>query len=176
MIVRVDAPDIEPRFENFLFIDMPKRRRVSQRNQATLVRASDSSGPPHNLYLWAILNSPIASAYVASRTMRRDNYESYFGEVPLPLTTDAAVQEIVRAAEHYRRIASTRAAVVVQQKTISRSRAPLFELPVEGTSGATESDVRKASLALDAAVLRMSRSARLAQNRKTPQTSQVSAE
>lgn len=104
------------------------------------------------LYLWAILNSPIASAYVASQTMRRHNYESFVGDVPLPRATNAAIQEIVRLAESYRRIALARAELVGQQETI---KPWLFDRTVEAPAGPTESDVREALLALDAAVLRL---------------------
>ena len=84
--------------------------------------------------------------------MRRHNYESFVGDVPLPRATNAAIQEIVRLAESYRRIALTRAELVSQQETIKPS---LFERSVEAPTGPTESEVREALLALDAAVLRL---------------------
>ena len=105
------------------------------------------------LYLWAILNSPVASAFVASQTMRRHNYESFLGEIPLPQGNDTAIQEITRLAEDYREIASARAELAIQLEM--KPHRPLFEQSVNDPTGPTDSEVCQALITLDAAVLRL---------------------
>lgn len=107
------------------------------------------------LYLWAVLNSPVASAFVASSTMRKHNYEGILGEVPMPRADASVIESIASMASHYRELALTRVQTVEKLEHAKRGRSPLFEQPERIPSGATESEVQEALLALDAAVLRL---------------------
>ena len=106
------------------------------------------------LYLWAVLNSPIANAFVASRTMRKHNYEGIIGDIPLPPERSTPMAEIVSAAREYRQLASTRDAEAAKNKKAASSHSPLFDNVVETVQVTPELAVREALLRLDAAVLR----------------------
>lgn len=106
------------------------------------------------LYLWAVLNSPIANAFVASRTMRKHNYEGILGDVPLPLVNQRVIDEVVAAARAYRVLATRRDAEVVADMKASATRSNLFATASPEVPVSPESAVRDALLALDAAVLR----------------------
>jgi hypothetical protein len=85
------------------------------------------------IHLWAILNSPIANAFVYTHLGKRDIIAGTLKKMPLPkLSSDQAAQ-IERAALHYYSIASD---------------GPLFN------NSATPEGIREALLAMDAAVLR----------------------
>jgi hypothetical protein len=142
-----------------VLINMGRTARSPWRIKATL----DEAGRPFKnnfavirpaknasaLYLWAVLNSPIASAFVASRTMRKHNYEGLLGDIPLPRVSDEAVNSILVAAKHYRQIALTRAQFAQQV-----SEADLFKPSAKSSQAPTEEDVREALLLLDSVVLR----------------------
>lgn len=121
------------------------------KNNFAIIRPTGSV--EHALYLWAVLNSPIASAYVASRTMRKHNYEGILGDVPLPLSNQRSINDVVSAARTYRDLASKRDAEVANAEEASASRGNMFETPVPEVSVTPESAVRNALLNLDAAVL-----------------------
>lgn len=106
------------------------------------------------LYLWAVLNSPIANAFVASRTMRKHNYEGIIGDIPLPPERSNAMAEIVSAAREYRQLASARDAEAARNKKAVSSHSPLFDNSVETVQVTPETAVREVLLRLDAAVLR----------------------
>jgi hypothetical protein len=106
------------------------------------------------LFLWAVLNSPLANAFVASRTMRKHNYEGILGDIPIPPAGTRWYGEVVEAATAYRDVATKRNAdLAKQQKTIA-GHAPLFDPPEPDSPVAPEIAVRDALLRLDAAVLR----------------------
>lgn len=105
------------------------------------------------LYLWAVLNSPIASAFVASRTMRKHNYEGIIGDIPLP-PERSNMAEVVAAAIEYRQLAGIRDAEAAKEATAASSHSPLFDNGVEAVQVTPEVAVREALLRLDAAILR----------------------
>lgn len=100
------------------------------------------------LYFWAVLNSPLANAFVASRTMRKHNYEGILGDIPLPKNYIHSYNEIVQAASTYRDIAVKREVELVRQKDSS-----LFDEAEPETPAIPESLVCEALLHLDVAVV-----------------------
>jgi len=108
-----------------------------------------------SLYLWAILNSPIASAYAASRTTRRHNLEGILRGVPIPRAGEQDIGQVQRAAQSYRDLAARRASSVQKEATSGRRRTPLFDGPSFTPSGPSEKEVTDALLAMDAAVLKL---------------------
>ncbi|MCP4589936.1 MAG: N-6 DNA methylase [bacterium] len=101
-------------------------------NTYTTVRPRED-GPPV-LFLWALLNSPLANAYVHCNTFRRHIYDTMVAAIPLPQRWRSCVGSVVKAAESY------------------------LEL-VQGSEGfalgaPNESAVREALLRLDAEVMR----------------------
>jgi hypothetical protein len=106
------------------------------------------------LFLWAIMNSPLANAYVASRTMRKHNYEGILSEIPLPIEEGQWFTEIVEAARVYRRLASARATGISRRNAMDANHSPLFDGPKSAESITSENEVREALLQLDATILR----------------------
>jgi hypothetical protein len=85
-------------------------------------------------FLWAILNSPLANAYVYCNALKRHIYDSLIQSLPLPISWQDHVSPVVAAADAYLRLV----------------RGPDgFEL-----QGADGSAVCEALLAMDAAVMR----------------------
>lgn len=58
-------------------------------------------GGPPAVFLWALLNSPVANAFAYCNTMQKHNYDSLIGEMPLPLRWREHVDAIVKAADRY---------------------------------------------------------------------------
>jgi hypothetical protein len=58
-------------------------------------------GGPAITFLWALLNSPVANAYVHCHTFRRDIYVSVLASFPLPVHWQAHVASVVSAANAY---------------------------------------------------------------------------
>jgi hypothetical protein len=108
-----------------------------------------------SLYLWAILNSPIASAYAASRTTRRHNLEGILRGVPIPRAGEQDIGQVQRAAQFYRDLAARRASSIQKEATSGRRCTPLFDGPPFTPSGPSEKEVRDALLAMDASVLKL---------------------
>ncbi len=129
-------PDGRPVKNNFLTI-RPKSSEVSA------------------LVLWAILNSPVSNAFIASDTMKRDNADGAIADIPVPKFDAQNVRTVTRLADAYRVLASQRAATVARQRDASRHRGTLFEQRKSVSAGPSESEVREALLALDAEVLRL---------------------
>ena len=89
---------------------------------------------PEVTFLWALLNSPMANAYVHCHTFRRDIYVSLLKSFPLPARWQDHVARVVAAAEAYLKVV----------------REPEgFELRIEPNSAACE-----ALLNMDATVMR----------------------
>ncbi|MCW5776141.1 MAG: N-6 DNA methylase [Phycisphaeraceae bacterium] len=122
------------------------------KNNFAIIRPAGTG--EHALYLWAVLNSPIANAFVASRTMRKHNYEGILGDVPMPLPNQRITDDLVSAASAYRELARKRDAELATHKSAAATRATLFTEPEPEVSVTPESAVRDALLKLDAAVLR----------------------
>lgn len=85
------------------------------------------------LHLWAILNSPLANAFVYSYLGKRDILVGTLRKMPVPRWSPIRVTRIEEAASKYRALAT--------------AGGPLLE------AGATPEGVRQAILAMDAAVL-----------------------
>jgi hypothetical protein len=106
-------------------------------------------------YLWAVLNSPIASAFVACRTMRKHNYEGILGEIPLPRASAAAITRVVEAARVYRSYAQKRAQMLATIDSATKHVTSLFSSPHAMPDTPTDSEVREKLLQLDAEVVRL---------------------
>src|SRR5205823_3296878 len=85
-------------------------------------------------FLWAILNSPVANAYVYSNALKRHIYDSLIASLPLPSRWQDHVDSIVSAANAYLQL-------VCEPES--------FQLRNENSDAACE-----ALLAMDAAVVR----------------------
>lgn len=115
------------------------------------------------LFLWAILNSPLANAFSKSFTSKRDMLTGTMRKMPLPEASDTQIHEIEIAAHAYRKACLSTAPL-----RKSRSRAPSSntaanapELPglvdTEIRDGFSDkaSDLRELHWRMDAAVLRL---------------------
>ncbi len=91
-------------------------------------------GAPGITLLWALLNSPMANAYVHCHTFRRHIYDSLLASFPLPARWPDHVASVVAAAEAYLR---------------SVREPEQFELRTDASSAVCE-----ALLNMDAAVMR----------------------
>ncbi|MBN2132761.1 MAG: N-6 DNA methylase [Sedimentisphaerales bacterium] len=101
-------------------------------NTYTTVRPREDAVDP--TFLWALLNSPLANAYVYSNSLKRHIYDSVIASLPLPQDWKDHVARIVSAAEEY----------------LERVReSEEFQLQCEDDSG-----VHEALLRMDAAVMR----------------------
>jgi hypothetical protein len=123
------------------------------KNNFLIVRPEDSRAPA--LFLWAILNSPIANAFVARDTMKRDNAESTLGKVPIPRLDYQAIDEVLTAAQAYRDLAARHSATAGGESRRKSSHLSLFEASSAIPAGPTDSQVCDALLAMDAAVLKL---------------------
>jgi len=85
------------------------------------------------LYLWAILNSPVANAFAHCHLGKRDNLVGTMRRMPVPAWSAASAAQIEQAAMRCRALAT--------------STGPLYE------AGATAEGIRRALLEMDAAVL-----------------------
>ncbi len=123
------------------------------KNNFLTVRPTSPKMPA--LFLWAVLNSPVANAFIASDTMKRDNADGAIADVPLPRISADSVRSIAELAETYRTMAQKRVSTVAKQRASSHRRGSLFEEPEDVPAGPADSEVREALLTLDAAVLRL---------------------
>jgi hypothetical protein len=89
------------------------------------------TGGPIALFLWAILNSPVANGYAYCNTMQKHNYDTLIANLPLPLRWQDSVAAINEAAARFRRVAR-----------------------LSSSSSKHDSDIAEALMALDAEVLR----------------------
>ena len=86
------------------------------------------------LYLWALLNSPVANAFACCHTFKRDILVGTMRKMPVPPRSPARVAHIKQAAMRYRALAT--------------STGPLYR------SEATPEGIHRALMEMDAAVLR----------------------
>jgi hypothetical protein len=93
------------------------------------------SDGPSTLFLWALLNSPLANAFVYCNALKRHIYDSLIASLPLPVRWKDYVAPIHAAANEYFRAVKD---------------PEHFKLSPDDDGAAT----RKALLGLDAAVLR----------------------
>ncbi len=110
------------------------------------IRPSD--GSPSALYLWAILNSPLANAFAYDMLGKRDILVGTMRKMPVPARSKDHERSIEQAAMHYRKLATR---VVAD----NGARAGLFSpITPHAASTLTNTEVRDSLLAMDAAVLR----------------------
>lgn len=67
----------------------------------TYLTVRPRKGGPEITFLWALLNSPMANAYVHCHTFRRHIYDSLLASFPLPARWQDHVASVVAAAEAY---------------------------------------------------------------------------
>jgi len=89
---------------------------------------------PSALYLWAIMNSPVANAFAYDHLTKRDNLVGTIGKIPVPARSPAHEATIEQAALRYRKLAT--------------SPGPLY------SDDSTPEGIKRALLHMDAAVLR----------------------
>jgi hypothetical protein len=122
------------------------------KNNSLIVRPKDSRAPV--LFLWGILNSPVANAFIARDTMKRDNAESALGKVPIPRFDARAIDEVMTAAQAYRDLAAKCSPPTGRKSKRKLNQPSLFQASPEVPDGPTDSQICHAFLALDAAVLK----------------------
>ena len=105
------------------------------------------------LFIWAILNSPVASAYMSRDTMKKDNPEGDLANIPIPRASREQMSAVAILAERYRRIANERADAL--QQLNSRQSTPLFPGLPTHQNRPSEKEVRDALLQMDASVIQL---------------------
>ena len=130
----------------------PEGRPV--KNNFLIVRPRSITIPA--LYLWALLNSPVANAFLGRDTMKRDNPDSDLARLPIPTADPTQIDAVVSAAARYRELAGQSDSGPVRGKSGRQEAATLFGTR-GGTVAAAEEQVRNGLLAMDAAVLRLYR-------------------
>jgi hypothetical protein len=123
------------------------------KNNFLIVRSDRADVPP--LFLWALLNSPLANAFMARDTMQRDNADGDLADVPVPRLSPAGVAAVVDAATRYREAALANEKAAKAKAAQRRGASPLFESGSSDSPLVAGDDVRTALLRLDAAVLRL---------------------
>lgn len=122
------------------------------KNNFLIVRGERADVPP--LFLWALLNSPIANAFMARDTMQRDNADGDLADVPMPPISREGVTAVVTSAKRYQELALSQHNAAAARAARRRKAAPLFDAEATELPTSNEDDVRQALLDLDAAVLR----------------------
>ncbi|MBX9926230.1 MAG: SAM-dependent methyltransferase [Hyphomicrobiaceae bacterium] len=105
-------------------------------------------GGPSALYLWAVLNSPMANAFAYDKLGKRDILVGTMRMMPVPPRSSSHEAAIEQTAMHYRTVATAKAAAVSGTDTLFSRRGE------SATPVPTDADVRSALLAMDDAVLR----------------------
>jgi len=106
------------------------------------------NGGPSALYLWAILNSPVANAFAYDMLGKRDILVGTMRKMPLPPHSPTHEAAIEQAATRYRQLA-------VRVVPAEDSTPGLFNSGTpHAASAPTNAEVKDALLAMDAAVLR----------------------
>ncbi|MFN0010189.1 MAG: class I SAM-dependent DNA methyltransferase [Phycisphaerales bacterium] len=123
------------------------------KNNFLVVRSERAEVPP--LFLWALLNSPIANAFMARDTMQRDNADGDLADIPMPPISSAGVAAVVAAATRYCEVALANERAATAKAALRRKEAPLFESEAADAPSTVGGDIRMALLELDAAVLRL---------------------
>ncbi|MFN7440881.1 MAG: N-6 DNA methylase [Phycisphaerales bacterium] len=105
-------------------------------------------GSPSTFYLWAVLNSPIANAYVHDNLGGRDILVGTLRKMPMPPRSPKHEREIEEAARRYRELATAKSRASSDARGLFNSGSePEVVAPVAES-------VRTALLAMDAAVLK----------------------
>jgi hypothetical protein len=103
---------------------------------------------PSALYMWALLNSPVANGFVYDKLGKRDILVGTMRRMPVPKRSPSHEAAIEQAATRYRTLAIAKAANrPVPPDLFNQGSAPAASSP-------TEAEVSAALLAMDAAVLR----------------------
>lgn len=100
------------------------------------------------LYIWALLNSPVANAYAYCRMDGRHVRVGMMRKMPVPERSPSHECSIEQAAARYRELAIARAAAKPDATDLFNQSTPSV------VPAPTDDDVRAALLAMDAAVLR----------------------
>jgi hypothetical protein len=122
------------------------------KNNFLIVRPKDPRMPA--LVLWAILNSPIANAFIARDTMKRDNAESMLDGIPIPRLSAGMIKEVSTAAKVYRDLAARCSSPARHTSKHKPDEALLFPTTSEVNDAGILSQVCAALLAMDAVVLK----------------------
>ena len=110
------------------------------------IRARD--GGPSALYLWALLNSPVANAFGYDKLGKRDILVGTMRTMPVPARSLASDRAIEDAARRYRELA-------VAKARSDEAAHDLFNPATEATPAALDAaSVRAALLEMDGAVLK----------------------
>jgi hypothetical protein len=105
-------------------------------------------GGPSVLYLWALLNSPVANAFSYCHLDGRDILVGTMRKMPVPARSPSHESAIEQAAARYRELA-------IAKTAIQSARSDLFDQTSPAAVLApSDAEVRAALLAMDAAVLR----------------------
>lgn len=107
-----------------------------------------NAGGPSVMYLWAVMNSPVANAFAYSHLAKRNILVGTMRTMPVPPRSPTNDTAIEHAAARYRALAIAKAkAKPAPEDLFNQSVPPTGPVP-------TEAEVRAALLAMDAAVLR----------------------
>lgn len=79
-------------------------------------------------YLWALLNSPVANAYVYAHSMKRDVLVGMMRELPIPAAERTDIQRVVDAVRAYLEVASRCSIRNLENQTESEARAILLDI------------------------------------------------
>ena len=102
---------------------------------------------PSTIYLWAILNSPVANAFAYDNLGKRDILVGTMRQMPVPIRTQANDAAIEHAASRYLQLAKMKAAM-------NSDTTNLFDEKTQQTKiEPTEAEIRSSLLTMDAAVL-----------------------
>ena len=94
-----------------------------------VVRPKSSSVPL--LYLWALLNSPLANAYTYTHLPRRDNVVGVLRQLPVPNASESQIRGVVLAASSYLETARTLGDTLSNGPGQCRLRELLLKLDAE---------------------------------------------
>lgn len=131
----------------------PWRLKAVLDNQGRAITSSFSeirpeAHGPSCLYLWAIMNSPLANAFAYSHLAKRNILVGTMRKMPVPVRSPSHEAAIEQAAARYRALAVAKAAAMPVADDLFNQRAP------STAPAPTDTEVRAALLAMDAAVLR----------------------
>jgi hypothetical protein len=88
-------------------------------------------GGPPAVFLWALLNSPVANAFAYCNTMQKHNYDSLVGDIPLPVLWREHMNAIINAATNYLDKVATGGTFALQPDQDSEVKSLLLTLDAE---------------------------------------------
>ena len=100
------------------------------KSNVLIVRPHDPETP--HVYLWSLLNSPIANAYCSKHSMKRNILRATLGALPVPRLSPPGARRVSQAAEAYLQfVRRDPDQVLVAPPDPSRARALLLALDAE---------------------------------------------